>query len=64
MDVSEQGVREIRAVVSDDAARKFAQLTAANIGRQLAIVWRGRVLSAPVIRSRLPGRDPYHRQHD
>jgi predicted Ser/Thr protein kinase len=51
MDVSEQGVREIRAVVSDDAARKFAQLTAANIGRQLAIVWRGRVLSAPVIQS-------------
>jgi len=34
---------------------KFTRVTGANIGRQLAIVLDGKVLSAPVIRSRIPG---------
>src|ERR1019366_7070102 len=32
-------------------SRKFGQVTAANIGRKMAIVWKGRVLSAPVIQT-------------
>ncbi|MRR09151.1 protein translocase subunit SecD [bacterium] len=36
------------------AAGQFARLTAANINRQLAIVLDGTVVSAPVIRSKIP----------
>ncbi len=34
---------------------KFTRVTGANIGRQLAIVLDGKVFSAPVIRTRIPG---------
>lgn len=37
------------------AARRFDELTAANVGRQLAIILDGTVHSAPVIRERIPG---------
>jgi serine/threonine protein kinase len=33
---------------------RFAELTRTNIGRQLAIVFRGRILTAPIIRSEIP----------
>ena len=33
----------------------FEEITATNIGHQLAIVSRGQVLSAPVIQSVIPG---------
>jgi hypothetical protein len=48
-------VQELSIVLKKDAAKKFANITAANIGRRLAIVWRGRVLSTPVIRDRISG---------
>jgi hypothetical protein len=47
--------KTISVVLKSDAARKFSDITAANIGRRLAIVWRGRVLSAPVIRAKITG---------
>ena len=47
--------KAISVVLKSDATRKFSDITAANIGRRLAIVWRGRVLSAPVIRTKIPG---------
>jgi len=34
---------------------KFTRVTGANVGRQLAIVLDGKVFSAPVIRTRIPG---------
>ena len=45
--------KTISVVLKSDAARKFSDITATNIGRQLAIVWRGRVLKAPVIREKI-----------
>jgi serine/threonine protein kinase len=50
---SEQKSLEI--FLSPRGREKFAQATAQNIGRQLAIVWRGKVISAPVVRSEIPG---------
>ncbi len=47
--------KTISIVLKNDAAQKFSNITATNLGRQLAIVWRGRVLSAPVIRARITG---------
>jgi preprotein translocase subunit SecD len=38
-----------------DGARRFDELTAANVGRQLAIILDDVVHSAPVIRERIPG---------
>ena len=37
--------------LSDRAGRAFADLTAASVGRALAVVWDGRVLTAPVVES-------------
>jgi len=48
-------VKELSVVLKDAAARSFREITAANIGRRLAIVWRGRILSAPVIRTKISG---------
>ncbi len=47
--------KTISVVLKSDATRKFSDITAANIGSRLAIVWCGRVLSAPVIRTKIPG---------
>ena len=47
--------KTISVGLKSDATRKFSDITAANIGRRLAIVWRGRVLSAPVIRTKITG---------
>lgn len=41
--------------LSDEGARTFAELTGANIGKQLAIVLDGAVMSAPVIKSKIGG---------
>lgn len=38
-----------------DGARRFAAITRENVGRVLAIVLDGRIISAPVIRSAIPG---------
>ncbi len=47
--------KTISVVLKSDATQKFSNITATNIGRKLAIVWRGRVLSAPVIRTKITG---------
>jgi len=47
--------KTIGIVLKNDAAQEFSDITAANLGRRLAIVWRGRVLSAAVIRARITG---------
>ncbi|MBI3049507.1 MAG: protein translocase subunit SecD [Acidobacteria bacterium] len=39
--------------LNQDGARRFGQLTEQNIGRQLAIILDNRVVSAPVIQSRI-----------
>ena len=39
---------------SDDGSRIFRNLTGQNIGRHLAIVLNGEVVSAPVIQTRIP----------
>jgi hypothetical protein len=43
--------KEILVVLTPAGEHKLAQFTAANIGRRLASIWRGRVLSAPRINS-------------
>ena len=47
----------LSVVLTDEGKRKFAAVTAANVGRRLAIVSRGRVLSAPVIRTAISTRE-------
>ncbi|MEZ4297428.1 MAG: DUF2007 domain-containing protein [Polyangiaceae bacterium] len=45
----------VRVQLTPDGAERFQRATAANIRRRLAIVVRGRVLSAPVIQSEIGG---------
>ena len=47
--------KELLVVLSPEGSRKIAEITSKNIGRQLAIVWQGRVLSAPRIASPITG---------
>jgi Protein kinase domain len=51
------GETEVSLALTADGERKFAQATAANIHRQLAVVWQGRVLFAPVIQSAITTRE-------
>lgn len=39
---------------NDEGAKRFASVTDANVGRNLAIILDGKVMSAPVIRSKIP----------
>jgi hypothetical protein len=48
--------KELAVFLNPRGGEKFARATAENIGRQLAIVWHGRVLSAPVVRAAITGR--------
>src|SRR5690606_13176243 len=41
--------------LDDEGARQFAAMTRANVGRQLAVVLDGKVLTAPVIRTPITG---------
>jgi preprotein translocase subunit SecD len=43
----------IQLTFTDAGAEKFSALTGNNIGRQVAIVFDGKILSAPTIRSRI-----------
>jgi preprotein translocase subunit SecD len=48
--------KELAVFLSPRGGDKFAEATAKNIGRQLAIVWHGRVIIAPVINAAITGR--------
>jgi predicted Ser/Thr protein kinase len=54
VDFDSFGKRMIKIRFTDAGAQEFEAITATNIGHQLAIVFRGRVLSAPVIQSVIP----------
>ncbi len=45
----------IIVALSEAGAKRFAEITGANIDKQLAIVFDGKVLSAPIIRSAISG---------
>ncbi|HEX5399398.1 MAG TPA: hypothetical protein VFY06_10160, partial [Verrucomicrobiae bacterium] len=47
--------RKIEIQFTEPGKRRFAEITASNIHHQLAIVFRGKVLSAPYIQSAIPG---------
>jgi hypothetical protein len=49
------GTRTIGIELTAEGGRRFESITASNIGRRIAIVAGGRVLSAPMIRSAVPG---------
>jgi preprotein translocase subunit SecD len=48
--VGAEGRRGIALAFTDEGGKTFGQVTQANVGRRLAIVVQGKVLSAPVIR--------------
>ena len=56
-DFSSRGFGEpyVSLSLNADGAQKFADITATNIGKRLAIVLDGKVVSAPVIKSAIPG---------
>jgi predicted Ser/Thr protein kinase len=54
VDFNPDGSRKIEVRFTDAGAHRFEAITATNIGRQLAIVFRGQVLFAPVIQSVIP----------
>jgi len=47
------GSLRLRIDLSDEAGERFGEVTGGNIGRRLAMLIDGRVVSAPVIRDRL-----------
>jgi SecD/SecF fusion protein len=46
---------QIELVFTEDAAARFARVTEANIGRQMAIIVNGNFVSAPFIRAKISG---------
>jgi biopolymer transport protein ExbD len=46
---------EIKLALTDDGAAAFTRLTANNVHRQLAIIFDGKLLSAPIIHERISG---------
>jgi preprotein translocase subunit SecD len=51
--LDENNLPAVNFSLNQEGARKFGQVTGANIGRQLAIILDNRVFSAPVIESRI-----------
>jgi protein-export membrane protein SecD len=49
------GLRTVNFTLKDAGAKLFADYTAANVGKYFAIVLDGKVISAPVINSAIPG---------
>jgi biopolymer transport protein ExbD len=49
-----EGTPQINLQFDEDAKKRFADITAGNINRRLAIVWDGKVLCAPMIRTTIP----------
>jgi preprotein translocase subunit SecD len=52
---NQAGQRIVTFVLKSDGAKLFGDYTAANIGKYFAIVLDGKVVSAPVINSAIPG---------
>ena len=46
---------EIDVTFTEAGGKRFAEITGANVGKQIAIVVDGKVLSAPMLRSAIPG---------
>ncbi|MBE0545379.1 MAG: protein kinase [Verrucomicrobia bacterium] len=53
---SQSAQKELAVILNSRGGEKLAATTAKNIGRQLAIVWDGQVISAPVVQSAITGR--------
>ena len=52
----------VELVLTDEGAQKFAEATSANIGKQIAIVYDGSVISAPTVQNAITdGRCQHHR---
>ncbi len=49
------GEYQIAITLTDEAAKKMAEVTRKNIRRRLALLIDGRVIVAPVIQSEIPG---------
>lgn len=49
------GESQIRIRMTEEDAKRFEKVTEENVNRQLAILFDNRLLSAPVIRTRIPG---------
>ncbi len=49
------GKPEVVFTLSSEGAKKFAQITGDNVGKMLAIVLDGKILSMPVIREKITG---------
>ncbi len=49
------GKPEVIFSLSTEGAKQFASVTEANVGRRLAIVLDGKIMTMPVIRERIPG---------
>ncbi|HOX59561.1 MAG TPA: protein kinase [Verrucomicrobiota bacterium] len=49
--------KELALVLTLEASGKFAEATAKNVGRQLAVVWNGRVISAPIVQAAITSRN-------
>jgi RNA polymerase sigma factor (sigma-70 family) len=52
---NDPGNKVITVRLNETATRKFTEDTANHLGQKLAIVWNGRVISAPVVRSPIQG---------
>jgi SecD/SecF fusion protein len=52
---SDNGQPVVNFKLDSDGARQFGEMTRANIGRPLAVVLDGKVITAPVIRSAIAG---------
>ena len=55
VDTDQMGRPSVSFRLTEQGRRRFAAFTAANVGRQFAIVWNGEVVSAPLIRSPITG---------
>ena len=66
-DVKEAGVQEVRGtngqqdsyevglIMTDEGSKKFAEATEANVGKQIAIIYDGEIVSAPNVNEAITG---------